>query len=1353
MGKKRDYLFMFFFFLVMFSLRFISAPGGIPSWLDDPGDSGYGPFYFNESDFFYFNITSFVNFSVEDTPLYFFIEGNIYSYLYGERDPSFYSSWISLLPYTGILNFYPNLDNRTQNFSFPINVKKEGSGSSAGARTFKFIIYAKNDPPYFLDLQDIFNPYNTSSLYNKTNSYSITFNGFDEEEHYPLSIESFEISSCNKPSWTADPLNCNLNKSLYTFPNTLFIINFTNITKDDVGTYNMSICIKDNINATDNYPPYRVSDYNENKTNCQNFSLNIFYYLSIDSSNCSNLIMTEGENLICTLNITTKYPQQNFFLWSNSSLNADWLEEYLSNLTKRDWFYPLQQNTSQNFYLEVPINISLGKRNVGNWTIRLYANTSEGESFSTNFSLFVNKTSSSPELYIKFFRENNKTSKGTLSYFNLSMYDEDFLIPDKNLYNETINLSIRIFNASSGEEVFWENFTNRTFFYQTNTSFSNQTLYFLPNSSQVGNWILNFSYMDNEGNQGHKIFYLEVLSKEPPIWNGIKIIKKNCTVNSTLETTSFCFSSLNLTDPLNELGVYASDPDGDSLSFSCVGDCPPSLNLSSDGNLNFKPWKPDVSIYKKDTNFVWSFNISAYDGYLYNSSLKFELNITNINSPPNISSLLYPSSVDENTFVEVQFTIFDDDLLIPFSRSIFHEGNFSLRLNVTNLSGQSLNISNFSDWKSYILSGEFPEDSNSFNVSFNFTPLKKNAGVHLFNLSVSDNKGGFFYTLFQIEVNETNSAPIFLENLTNKSSAVNRVFYYDVNVFDYEDGYDYEGNLTFNYSLLQKIYFGRPTKTDRIFDCDSCFNFSTGEFNLLLNESHAGVYVINVSVTDRGYKEKPNITVHQIFWLFVYDLPNISYPNNEEIFLISENETKNFNLIVNHTIGNLLTYEIYIDKISCSFNNSDDCSYGNLTFRDSKILSGNGDLVEFPYYFDFNEETYGNLKNLTFVVYPYDPNLENKSLLNSSIKLKINVTHTNAPVNISLINNLVGYKGSNPIVLNLSNYVFDQDNLDSFYKENLTFFISSNSLPSEIYAQNNVNGSYLLPQYINDSIIRFYSYKPLSESLFIIANDSSGSSMRSNNFNVTFLDPPVENKETIKYISESGGSSKTDVKYVALLISVPQKVKSKLNDTLFVPFKIKNIGETRIDNINLFAFFREILPNETKLSISLSNYSLPSLSVGQEVELIAKLEIQAKKEGSFMATIIANSTNPKVSHEANFYIEIEKVPGVNIEEVLVFTEKLLVENPECAELRERLVNLKKLKEEGKTEEIIKLSNEIIEDCKKSISQKRNFSLFQKEAKELLLYFFIFFGAMILFFLIIAIYKKVKFNKLHNDEIE
>jgi hypothetical protein len=322
----------------------------------------------------------------------------------------------------------------------------------------------------------------------------------------------------------------------------------------------------------------------------------------------------------------------------------------------------------------------------------------------------------------------------------------------------------------------------------------------------------------------------------------------------------------------------------------------------------------------------------------------------------------------------------------------------------------------------------------------------------------------------------------------------------------------------------------------------------------------------------------------------------------------------------------------------------------------------------------------------------------------------------------------------------------DYDNLDDFYLENVSFEIETSSLSSEIYL-GSVNSGNRLNQNSSSWLLNFYSAISVSEEVFIIARDSEGNFVQSNNFTLTFSEPPAVPSTPP---SSSGGGT-TITKHSSLLISVPSEVQASFGDSISVPISIENNGEVNLVGINLEGLVRLGDSSVGDVDMILSKVFIPSLAVGQKENLVAEVNINTKSAGRYLGIINAISSNPSFSQEGQFYIEIELVQSKNVEEILIFTEKLLVENPECIELRARLDDVAKLKSEGNFVDAMALSEELVESCKNSISQRKGTSLFQGDLSGVLLYLAFGLSGAFLFIIFFYVYKRVKFNKYHEDD--
>lgn len=1244
------------------------------------------------------------------------------------KNYSDYESWIFISNYsTGELVI--NLSNDSHSGFYRFTLRVSDDDTSGDLKEFGFILTSINDAPYFSELKNISDPYITFINSTSPSNYSIFFKVYDEENHAPINITNLSVTSCSKADWT-DRSNCSLEFNLlYDSPSNI-LLNFSNLTNESVGSYNLTLCINDTLDPS-TVPQYHSIDYNESKQYCQNFSLNIFYDLKFNASNCSNLNLVEGNNLSCYVDVYTTLPSQSFTLGSYSYLSGP---NFIDSIIGSKWFYPVQTNTSTDYFLRIPINLTnLSKRNVGNWTIGLSLNDSTNL-YSENITLLINNINSAPSLSFNFSDASNVTSLNAPTTFFINITDEDFLIPDKYLYNETVNLNIKILNQSNlSQEVFWQNVDQRDFFYISgNSSTITKSIHFTPNSSQVGDWTANFTYSDRDGLSGYTLFNFSVLDNDYPYWNTAHF-SIDCIVNSTRDTTQNCLF-LNLTNYSQNL-LWANDSEipSSGLRFSTIGDIPKNFNLTSDGLINFTPWKWDVSQYRQDG--VWKFNISVSDDHLTNSNLEVTLNVSNINSPSRIENITYSPTVFESSPYSFSFEVWDDDFLIE-NPSFSSDQDYALTVSVKNYSSNNLSIITYQ----HTGRKDVPGRGRYYLHDINFTPLKDNVGNYTFNLSVVDYMGILNWSTFNISVLEINNPPIFTNPLVNKTLAVGDQFLYQIDADDIED----RNNLTYNFTPISGTYSGRPLNSDYLLN--DGFNFSSGLFNLTLNSSHAGVYRLNITITDSGLNgdSSLNETSWQDFWILVYDSPNISIPTDLQEFDLTENETFVFNFSVNHTIGDNLTYELWMDDISsCNFNQNTNCNYSDLFLVDRFNGYGNSTNISWIFRPNFTQETYGLLSNLTLVVYPSNSNLLNQHLVNSSSNLKLNISHKNHPLSFySNIPDQPTAKNDEAILINLSQHFLDYDNQDSFYLQNISFTVQSDRDPKTLIVYS-----------VMDNVLRLSlpsNIKSTNEILNITASELDPSNsvignVTSNNFQVIFVEPTITHVNT-----PSSGGSNTVTKHSSLLISVPSQVQAGFGEKIDIPISITNNGEVSATGIKLNA---EVKLNDEivgDVPISLSKTTISSLAVGSREDLIATASIDTRKPGKYLGIIYAEVSSPRFTQQGQFYIEIEIITSRNVEEVLVFTEKLVVENPECIELRARLNEVEELKKSGRFEEAMDLSEQVLNSCKASISQKKKFSIVPENVSKPLYYLFISILGVFFLLFVFYVYKRVKFNKESNQ---
>ena len=1031
--------------------------------------------------------------------------------------------------------------------------------------------------------------------------------------------------------------------------------------------------------------------------------------------------LTEEDILRCRINISTVNATDNLILWSNASLRG---YSALSGAFNQSWFYFYNASSAENFFYYVDINVSLDKLKVGNWSINFTVNdTTSSEVGSALFYIYVNwsGTNSLPamtsisninNLSVNYFKE---------IYFNVS--DNDIIVPDKNVRNETFNYSYTVLNQTDLSVL--ANFSSDFNFSRigdvAGTNKTRMKILFTPNSSEAGNYTINVTATDSFGEVTFSLFNVSILSNSAPQWNSSVNYVFNLNTSTVAGDESFRFT-LNLT---NASGLaYAFDNELDEISFT-NGSAFTHFNLSN-GVINFIPWKQDIG--------SWNISITATDTLGLTNTTYFIFNISNNNTSPKIISLT--SNDDESPITNGSSVTWAEDAILTFELSINDTDLLIINKSVYN---ESLNV----DMVVAYLNGTAVSDFFNFNFNSNssenqtflgsFTPAASQIGNYSVVLSVTDNSSAVAYLNFNVNITSTADAPN-LSLISNQFKTTNEALYLDINATDEEDGSDSSGNLVF---AIYNLTAGGN------FINSSNFNSTTGVINLTSLEGYAGLWTFNVTVNDTN-----NDTDSQEFNITIYGPYSLTSPSEEDVFNFTENIADNFSFALNHSVGDNLTYELWMNNITCSYQNNSNCTYSNMSLVQSANNSGNGSLFNWSFTPSYWDETYGNYKNLTLRVYPatLELNSTQKTLISQNFTFYLNISHTNYPVvvvqNIPNPYSSTTYGSTTPITIDLTSYFRDIDYLDGYYLQDVIFNITTNVSNSIVRAESYETANRLpWNGTISDWSLQLYGEEAGSEQITIVANDSNSSSTNGP-FTVTFTAPSTTPVAT-PTSSGGGGSS---IKHYSLRIITPADIIVSENNFISVPFSVENNGEIDLAGINLstMVFYENLFSDA--VSISLEDAYIDKLGFGQSKNFTMTIRANTHVAGKYKATVYADITSPKFSDWGDFYIELRKTNESEAEQMLLFTEKLISENPKCIELTELLNEARKLLDNADYSASFQKSKEALNACENAISSNEQVNYRTGETQDLFTYIgystLVVFGIGFIFY----IYKRVRFNK-------
>lgn len=1203
---------------------------------------------------FVYNLTSNVTNNDNDTLIFEFVNiTSVPNYNFSSYT-QFY--WISLNSSTGILTINSTQDNETGKFNVSVFVhNSQGSGQSD---VFYFTVNATNDAPNFTNIQT---EYNLTQDQNFLNYLNAT----DEEMHYPLSFNITFPNICTHATWSSRT-NCSL-FSLANMTNTSSLMNFTPL-RNDVGVYYANVSVRD---YGENYTcssGYCSTNYSQNKTTYYStlITLNIFSALEINATDCQNKIFQENISNICQINITSR--------GTNDSLNISstaFVRNYPGNVSNASWFYTANLTNSINFTKTMNINVTPGKTEVGNWTINFTVrDLTSNQNITAQIYIYVNRTYNDlPEIASI---NNINTSINLLTRVNLTVYDDDLIIPDKfQGYNETINFTTRVLNQSNlSQELNISNFSLQILSMPVaGTNRTEAKIEFIPNSTDYGNYFVNLSIRDKENSLISTHFNISLMNNHAPNWN------------STIQTVFLIWEN-NLTY-LN-LSKNISDPDGNSLTFSFTNDTSfPSFSLNSTtGEVNFTPVDGDVGQH--------IVTITVTDVYLTNSTT-LNFTVYNINDNPYIEKPLQSSdvinaSVDSNSNINasednlttINLWIQDDDFRIPSGQKSFYNENLSVNLTI-----QGTNSSLFTFVKNNAFPTQSGANANRSKYEAVFIPKKSDLGNYNITINVSDSSNLSNIIRINLTIIPMQHDPILM-NLTNKTSAINRSFYYIINATDAEDGNTSTGgnsNFTFSYNFI--------SGTDFINNNLSIFNRTTGELNITFNSSQGGNYRINITVNDSSGRID-----YDSFWLNVYDAPAVNFPASSYQFNLIENNTYNLSFQLNHSVGDNLTYEFYIQSNSTNILRYNISHYGN-----------NSNLT-WSFSPNFTDEA-TSVKNLTLIAYPSNTELLNRIALNITGAWNLTINHTNAPLAFS--GNIGGSSqnitGGSPQQITLSDYFSDTDASDVAHNQTIKFIANllnaaSGSISISVTNWTNRTVPILSFSASADSTANYsitaYEYNE-SNSSQIIRN------VTSNNFSVELI---ITSTPTPTVSSGGGGGGGTTIVKtpVAFKIIAPGKISAYSYQKITVPINLLNNGKDSFKDINLnsIGFKNGKISSVVKTSLNKDYISL--LSAGDTQTFLLSIFFDTNLSGDYEVLINATSKTPIYSDWTKIYINLQKTNETELRKYILFTEEFIVQNPNCLELRELLNKANEYFDKGEFGNARAKAEEVVNKCKEYVSQ-------------------------------------------------
>lgn len=801
------------------------------------------------------------------------------------------------------------------------------------------------------------------------------------------------------------------------------------------------------------------------------------------------------------------------------------------------------------------------------------------------------------------------------------------------------------------------------------TYFNTTTLVAYVNQSPVGNTSgkVNFTATNDDVGQ----FSVTITVKDIELITDT--IQLNFTVNNVNDApnlydlstdTNNTNSNTNLSNITSYAGaplyfaVNASDIDtqyGDVLNYSDNSTLFDINNIT--GVISFTPDVADVQLTP------YSINITVIDNESLQASKIISFYILN-NTAPYFTSTPPNMSCAEGilcTYNVSQYSTDDDagDSVVSYTFS-------------TNLTSLSI---------------------NSTTGFINFTPNQSEIGNYSVQFIIADSRGATNTTNVTFEINNTEETPVFVRYDFSGATIVETfLFTYQLQAQDN----DLLANVSENLTFTSNLTFG----TIDTYITASSQTAATLSFRP--NSSHVGTHSVNLTVTD-----VTNLTNTQIFTFtiledteppaikFVQPYPNatgntpvesynITPQLNPSTLVFAENNTYFFAHVTTDdttAIGDLTTIWYY-DSVSVSSN----WSYTR-AFNFSS--SGTHTLL-----LEVNDTTLEST-NFTWTLIIADYN--RRPLLLNNLSDVDNVTG---------IFSIADYFKHNFTNNSLITFIDPDDDLnennvlDNGEVNNLVFTAKICVSGTTTIATLAISGDDLV---VTPKNLGFCN-------VIFTATDGIAPAIQSNSVLINVTKQPDGAEETvIDSNSGSGGGSTSRSSFIpltketekpeAINIIAPRLVTVYENNSVIIPFEVKNNWKDRLDFIQLSSS-----SNTTEIITSLSSNFIESLEPNETTEII--LEIKNYRLGNnYEIELIANVSSPSFEDTAIVILtSIEQSSdGDNVDVKVTFARDLFNDHPECQELNELLDKANEKLQEGNFDEARRYVDTAINGCKYIVS--------------------------------------------------
>ncbi len=229
----------------------------------------------------------------------------------------------------------------------------------------------------------------------------------------------------------------------------------------------------------------------------------------------------------------------------------------------------------------------------------------------------------------------------------------------------------------------------------------------------------------------------------------------------------------------------------------------------------------------------------------------------------------------------------------------------------------------------------------------------------------------------------------------------------------------------------------------------------------------------------------------------------------------------------------------------------------------------------------------------------------------------------------------------------------------------------------------------------------------------------------------------------------SSGSGSTIIKSVILKVDLPDTLPAYEKGRFKIPVTLSNPGQVDLKDVSVRVVITRGDVEIEGVSYVIDKDYFSLIKIGENLETFITLDLDLESVEGLKVNILADSQTPKYSFSGSLYLTTIGTDYSGVQKMIVFTDNMIVENPECLELQELMDAAQQSFNNGELEKAFAEAEQVVAACKSHISQSsKPVSPIQptEDNKMLLIYLLIGVGAAVLFGIAFNLYKLILFKR-------